>query len=116
MPVVSSQYWNQVHGFTPEDVRKDEEGLQTMRTLGENMAWLLRCIEAGREAGVPKPEYEPWVATNFIHGKMNVWDIVLGLAVWAGIAGALKYMGKTQGCGGRCAECPHPCRSRSGKS
>ncbi|MBR1671564.1 MAG: flavodoxin family protein, partial [Fretibacterium sp.] len=67
MPVVSSQYWNQVHGFTPEDVRKDEEGLQTMRTLGENMAWLLRCIEAGREAGVPKPEYEPWVATNFIH-------------------------------------------------
>lgn len=49
MPVVSSQYWNQVHGFTPEDVRKDGEGLQTMRTLGENMAWLLKCIEAGRE-------------------------------------------------------------------
>ena len=49
MPVVSSQYWNQVHGFMPEDVRKDGEGLQTMRTLGENMAWLLKCIEAGRE-------------------------------------------------------------------
>ena len=66
MPVVSSQYWNQVHGFTPDDVRKDKEGLQTMRTLGENMAWLLRCIETGRKAGVPAPEYEPWVATNFI--------------------------------------------------
>ena len=66
MPVVSSQYWNQVHGKTPDDVRKDKEGLQTMRTLGENMAWLLRCIEVGRKAGVPNPEYEPWVATNFI--------------------------------------------------
>ena len=66
MPVVSSQYWNQVHGFTPDDVRKDTEGLQTMRTLGENMAWLLRCIEAGRKAGVPAPEYEPVTYTNFI--------------------------------------------------
>ncbi len=66
MPLVSSQYWNQVHGFTPEDVRRDEEGLQTMRTLGENMAWLLRCIEAGRAAGVPAPKYEAKVATNFI--------------------------------------------------
>ena len=66
MPVVSSQYWNQVHGFTPDDVRKDEEGLQTMRTLGENMAWLLRCIEAGRQAGVSLPEYEPITFTHFI--------------------------------------------------
>ena len=66
MPVVSSQYWNQVHGFTPEDVRKDLEGLQTMRTLGENMAWLIRCIEAGRAAGVPEPVYEKRVSTNFI--------------------------------------------------
>ena len=56
MPVISSQYWNQVHGMTPDNVRKDKEGLQTMRTLGENMAWLLRCIEAGRKAGVPVPE------------------------------------------------------------
>ena len=45
MPVVSSQYWNQVHGNTPEEVRQDAEGLQTMRTLGNNMAWLLKCIE-----------------------------------------------------------------------
>lgn len=66
MPVVSSQYWNQVHGFTPEDVRKDEEGLQTMRTLGQNMAWLLKSIEAGRAAGIEPPQYEPVKATNFI--------------------------------------------------
>ena len=66
MPVVSSQYWNQVHGNTPEEVLRDEEGMQTMRTLGLNMAWLLKCIEAGRAAGVPAPVYEPKVATNFI--------------------------------------------------
>ncbi|MBR5474702.1 MAG: flavodoxin family protein [Lachnospiraceae bacterium] len=66
MPVVSSQYWNQVHGRTPEEVKQDLEGMQTMRTLGENMAWLLKCIEAGRAAGVAKPVYEAKVATNFI--------------------------------------------------
>lgn len=66
MNVVSSQYWNQVHGFTPEDVRKDLEGMQTMRALGENMAWLLKSIEAGQNNHVPKPQYEPRVATNFI--------------------------------------------------
>lgn len=66
MHVVGSQYWNQVHGFTPEDVRKDLEGLQTMRTLGENMAWLLKCMEAGKKAGVPFPVYEPRVRTHFI--------------------------------------------------
>ena len=51
---------------TPEEVKQDLEGMQTMRTLGENMAWLLRCIEAGRAAGVAKPVYEEKVATNFI--------------------------------------------------
>lgn len=66
MPVVSSQYWNQVHGNTPDEVRRDLEGMQTMRTLGRNMAWLLRCIEAGRAAGVPLPAREDKVATNFI--------------------------------------------------
>lgn len=66
MPIVSSQYWNQVHGNTPDEVRKDAEGLQTMRTLGENMAWLLQCIWAGREKGITLPEYEPKIATNFI--------------------------------------------------
>lgn len=66
MTVAGSQYWNMVHGFTPEDVKKDLEGLQTMRTLGENMAWLLESIKAGREAGVKFPAYEETVYTNFI--------------------------------------------------
>lgn len=66
MPVVSSQYWNMVHGNTPDEVRQDLEGLQIMRTLGRNMAWLLRCIEAGKKANVSLPEAEPRVATNFI--------------------------------------------------
>ena len=66
MPVVSSQYWNQVHGNTPEEVKQDAEGLQTMRTLGNNMAWLLKCIEAGKNAGISFPEREPAVKTNFI--------------------------------------------------
>ena len=66
MPIVTSQYWNQVHGYTPEDVRKDEEGLQTMRTLAENIAWLLQCIKAGREQGIKFPQYEPRISTNFI--------------------------------------------------
>lgn len=66
MPVVSSQYWNQVHGFTPEDVRKDEEGLQTMRTLGSHMAWLLKCIELGRDNGINQPVREAAIMTNFI--------------------------------------------------
>ncbi len=66
MPIVTSQYWNQIHGNTPEEVLQDEEGMQTMRTLGENMAWLLRCIEAGKQAGVQSPVYEARVHTNFI--------------------------------------------------
>lgn len=66
MPVVSSQYWNMVHGSTPEEVKKDLEGMQTMRTLGRNMAWLLKCIQAGKDAGVAMPEKEQRVWTNFI--------------------------------------------------
>ena len=66
MPVVSSNYWNQIHGNTPDEAKQDAEGLQTMRVLGENMAWLLQCIEAGRKAGVPAPEAEPKIKTNFI--------------------------------------------------
>ncbi|NLM11375.1 MAG: flavodoxin family protein [Clostridiaceae bacterium] len=66
MPIVSSQYWNQVHGNTPEEVKRDEEGMQTMRTLGNNMAWLLKCIEAGREKGIFVPEGEKIIRTNFI--------------------------------------------------
>lgn len=66
MPIVSSQYWNQVHGNAPEEVLKDEEGLQTMRTLANNMAWLLKCIETGREKGIAFPEREAVIRTNFI--------------------------------------------------
>ncbi len=66
MPIVTSQYWNQVHGNTPEEVLRDEEGMQTMRTLAENMAWLLKCIAAGRAAGVVEPAQEPKLRTNFI--------------------------------------------------
>lgn len=66
MPIVSSQYWNQVHGSTAEEVVKDEEGMQTMRTLGNNMAWLIKCIEAGKEKGINYPEREPVIRTNYI--------------------------------------------------
>lgn len=69
MPIVSSQYWNSVHGFTPDDVRKDKEGLQTMRVLGQNMAWLLKCIYCGRVNGMEKPTYEPRLRTHFIQDK-----------------------------------------------
>jgi len=67
MQVVGSQYWNMVHGFTPDDVRKDKEGLQTMRTLAKNMAWLLKCIELGKKHGINKPKYEPITFTHFIN-------------------------------------------------
>ena len=66
MPIVSSQYWNMVHGNTPEEVLKDEEGMQTMRTLGNNMAWLLKSIEAGRKNGIELPKNETIISTNFI--------------------------------------------------
>lgn len=66
MPIVSSQYWNQVHGNTPDEVKKDEEGMQTVRMLGKNMAWLLKCIEAGKNAGISSPEPEAKIKTNFI--------------------------------------------------
>mgnify|MGYP002308655316 CR=1 FL=1 len=66
MVVVGSQYWNQVHGFTPDEVRKDLEGLQTMRTLARNIAWITKCIEAGRQAGIDYPTHEPVTMTNFI--------------------------------------------------
>lgn len=66
MPIVGSQYWNMVHGNTPEEVKQDLEGLQTMRTLGKNMAWLVNCIQAGKDAGITLPERETPVKTNFI--------------------------------------------------
>ena len=66
MPVVTSTYWTMVHGKQPEDVLKDEEGLQTMRNLASNMVWMLRCIEAGKAAGIQPPQAESGARTNFI--------------------------------------------------
>lgn len=66
MPVVTSNYWNQVHGNTPEEVLMDEEGIQTMEVLADNMAWLLSCIEAGREKGITIPQRPVKKRTNFI--------------------------------------------------
>ena len=67
MLMVPSQYWNMVHGNSPEEVRQDIEGLQIMRTVGKNMVWLLRLIACGKENGLPAPQLEAWTPTNFIH-------------------------------------------------
>lgn len=61
MPVIPSQYWNSTHGFTPEEVLRDEEGMQTMRTLGKNAAWMIKAL-----ASMPQPEREKQIYTNFI--------------------------------------------------
>ena len=66
MPVVGSTYWNMVYGKTPEEVAQDEEGMQTMRNLARSMAWLLKCIAAGRAQGVSLPDAERTYRTNFI--------------------------------------------------
>ena len=66
MPVISSSYWNMVHGNKPEQVEEDLEGLQTMRMLGQNMAWILKCIEAGKNNGISVPVPEEKIWTNFI--------------------------------------------------
>ena len=66
MPVVSSTYWNMVHSSKPGDAVKDEEGMQTMRNLAQNMAWLLKSIEAGKKAGVEQPVAEKFVRTDFV--------------------------------------------------
>ena len=63
MPVVASTYWNMVHGNNPDEVRQDAEGMQIMRNLGRNMAWLLQCIE---KSGIPAPKSERGAITNFI--------------------------------------------------
>ena len=66
MPIVSSRYWSMVHGSKPEDVFMDEEGIQIMQTIGTNMAWLLKSIEAGKKAGVEQPVAQQKKFTNFI--------------------------------------------------
>lgn len=66
MPVVSSNYWNMVHGNTPNEVKQDLEGMQIMRVLGENMAWLLKCIQSGKNLGINPPNTEDKIYTNFV--------------------------------------------------
>lgn len=67
MPVVSSRYWNMVHGTNADEVKQDAEGMYTMRVLGRNMAYMLKAFEAARNAGIALPEKEQAVFTNFIH-------------------------------------------------
>ena len=66
MPIITSRYWNMVHGTTPEEVRQDLEGMQTMHILGRNMAFFLRCKEAALAFGVELPAQDPFQYTNFI--------------------------------------------------
>lgn len=65
MPIITSRYWNMVHGTTPEEVRQDREGIQTMKILGHNMAYFLKCKDMGSKL-IPVPPQEPFVYTNFI--------------------------------------------------
>lgn len=66
MPIISSNYWNMVHGNNPDEVLRDEEGVQIMKNIGNNMSWILKCIEAGKNNGVNEPETVEKVFTNFI--------------------------------------------------
>ena len=66
MPLISSHYWPMVHCNSPEEVMQDKEGLQVMRVLGRNMSWLLKCIKAGEEAGIARPEAVEKERTSFI--------------------------------------------------
>lgn len=66
MPVAGSTYWNQVHGWKPGEAEGDLEGLQTMRNLAKNLAWMMKCFQCGKEAGVPLPEAERTQRTNFV--------------------------------------------------
>lgn len=66
MPVISSTYWNMTHGFTPEDVAKDLEGINTLKVLAKNMAYFLKCKEAADKAGIVRPEVPEAVRTHFI--------------------------------------------------
>jgi multimeric flavodoxin WrbA len=66
MPMISGRYWNMVHGANAQEVKQDLEGLQNMRILARNMAWHLKCLEAGKKAGVQLPKQEQTTFTNFI--------------------------------------------------
>ena len=70
MPIITSQYWNLVHGTTPEEVRRDREGMQTLRTLGRNLAYFLKCRQLAQEQGLPPPRRETPIHTNFIRNNL----------------------------------------------
>jgi len=69
MPIITSTYWNMVHGNTPEQTKQDLEGMKTMRNLGANMAWILKCIDVGKNQGIEAPQAETSARTNFIRKK-----------------------------------------------
>ena len=66
MPIVSGRYWNMVHGRTPEEVKQDIEGMQNMRFVARNMAWILNCIKEAKKNNIMPPIQEEVVMTNFI--------------------------------------------------
>lgn len=66
MPIISGRYWNMTHGHTPDDIKKDLEGMQNLRILARNMAFFLKCIEAGKSSGIKLPKQENVIFTNFI--------------------------------------------------
>ena len=66
MPVITSRYWNMVHGTNPDEVRQDKEGIQVMQVLGDNMAYFLNCKNIASKMGLKKPQPREFVFTNFI--------------------------------------------------
>jgi len=66
MPMITGRYWNMIHGHSPEEVLQDKEGMQNLRILAKNMAWHLKCLEAGKKAGINLPKEEEITYTNFI--------------------------------------------------
>ncbi len=67
MPVVSSTYWNMIYGNTPQEIKRDEEGMQTLRNLAKNMAWLIKCVQAGKDSGIAPPHQ--LYKINTVYGK-----------------------------------------------
>lgn len=70
MPIITSRYWNMAFGANPEELKKDMKGMQIMRILGKNMAWFLKCKQAGEKAGIALPEQEKIDFTNFIRNDL----------------------------------------------
>ena len=67
MPIITSRYWNMVHGTNPKEVQQDAEGMQVMQVLGNNMAFWLNCKNVAMKMGLSMPEEPEITYTNFIH-------------------------------------------------